>query len=225
MFQGSFGIRQPLVGFLELAQKDKVVAPRQLCNSLLHNCFVGPGLRERSHVLQVSFGESPHVPEGLPSKSWPTVRQRCDIEVRPAAYRSDLVRDRTPCGTGGSRWAVRETGLTCWYARFCRIAFHANDSNFPLGPSSGGGALVDQLRQRFGYAMAFETSPSSERDDGEQRRLSWQHQPRNRENRRPLAPQPSETRSLPHSRPQLVPICSTPATKSACRGSSRGLRQ
>ena len=40
------------------------MAPRNLCNRLLHSCFIGPGLRERAHVFQASRREALHVGEG-----------------------------------------------------------------------------------------------------------------------------------------------------------------
>ena len=38
--------------------------PRQLCSKLLHNCPVGPGFGEGSHVFEVAGGEAGHLREG-----------------------------------------------------------------------------------------------------------------------------------------------------------------
>ena len=42
------------------------MAPRDLCNDLLHNFLVWPGLREAPHVLEVAAGEALAVGELLP---------------------------------------------------------------------------------------------------------------------------------------------------------------
>jgi hypothetical protein len=36
-----------------------------LCSNLLHKCFVGPSVRERPHVLEVSWREAFHFRKGL----------------------------------------------------------------------------------------------------------------------------------------------------------------
>lgn len=40
----------------KLIQEDHSVSPRNLCNSLLHKCFVRIGLREFCHVFEIAHG-------------------------------------------------------------------------------------------------------------------------------------------------------------------------
>ena len=50
-------VPEPRLMVPQALQEHDLVAPRQLCNSLLHNCRVRPGRRERPHVLQVAGRE------------------------------------------------------------------------------------------------------------------------------------------------------------------------
>lgn len=63
MLNGRLGVPDAVLGSLDAVQDADVVSPRNLCNKLLHNCFVRPGLAERPHVFQVARGESFHVRE------------------------------------------------------------------------------------------------------------------------------------------------------------------
>lgn len=38
--------------------------PRQLCNNLLHDCPVGPGISKGPHILEVSYGKAFAVRQG-----------------------------------------------------------------------------------------------------------------------------------------------------------------
>ena len=60
------GVPEPLLGLVDLLEEADVVAPRDLCNDLLHNFLVWPGLREAPHVLEVAAGEPLAVGELLP---------------------------------------------------------------------------------------------------------------------------------------------------------------
>ena len=48
------GVPLSLYGILEIVQNPDIVTPGDLCNKLLHNCFLGPSLGEGPHVLQIS---------------------------------------------------------------------------------------------------------------------------------------------------------------------------
>lgn len=50
-------------GGFDAIQETDVVTPRNLCNKLLHNCFIRPGFAERAHVFQVPRRESFHIRE------------------------------------------------------------------------------------------------------------------------------------------------------------------
>ena len=50
-----------LIAIVELVQKCHDVGPRQLCNGLLHKIGLRPRQRERTHVLQVTWGKSTHI--------------------------------------------------------------------------------------------------------------------------------------------------------------------
>ena len=41
------------------------MAPRNLCNSLLHKFFLGPSLGESSHVLEIAGRKALHLREGF----------------------------------------------------------------------------------------------------------------------------------------------------------------
>ena len=60
MLNGRFGVPDAVLGSLDQIEDADVMAPRNLCNKLLHNCFIRPGLTERTHVFQISRGESSH---------------------------------------------------------------------------------------------------------------------------------------------------------------------
>jgi hypothetical protein len=59
---GPIGIPEPYLSVVELLDKRDLMPPGQLCKAPLHNLGVGPGLRERSHVLEVARGH-PHIRE------------------------------------------------------------------------------------------------------------------------------------------------------------------
>jgi len=63
VLNGRFGVPDTVFGSLDAIQDADIVAPRNLCNKLLHNCFIRPGLAERSHVFQISRREALHVGE------------------------------------------------------------------------------------------------------------------------------------------------------------------
>lgn len=51
---GLADIEKPFRRVLQGIENFEVMAPRDLCNRLLHNLPVGPGLRELPHVFEVS---------------------------------------------------------------------------------------------------------------------------------------------------------------------------
>jgi len=57
IFQGLLGVKQAVGRVFEFGQKDQVVPPGQLCNSLLHNWEVGPSLGKGAHVHEIGTGE------------------------------------------------------------------------------------------------------------------------------------------------------------------------
>ena len=63
VLNGRFGVPDAVLGPGEFFEDREIVIPGELCKHRLHNCFIGPGLRERPHVLQISRGESFHVRE------------------------------------------------------------------------------------------------------------------------------------------------------------------
>lgn len=54
VLQGRGGVPEALLLVLEPFQQDDVVAPWQLCNRQLHDCRLGPRLRQGAHVLEVA---------------------------------------------------------------------------------------------------------------------------------------------------------------------------
>ena len=48
---------------LEPGEENDVVAPRQLSNSLLDDCGIGPGIGEGAHVEQIGAGKTFHLRE------------------------------------------------------------------------------------------------------------------------------------------------------------------
>lgn len=50
-------VPEPLRFVGDAVEKQNVLAPRQLCNNLLHNCGISPFLGEFPHIFQISRGE------------------------------------------------------------------------------------------------------------------------------------------------------------------------
>jgi len=61
VLKGGVNVSLALDGILHVVENAEVMAPWNLCNKLLHNCLVRPGLGERPHVLQIAGREASHL--------------------------------------------------------------------------------------------------------------------------------------------------------------------
>jgi len=52
--EGLFDVPEAFRRVVEEIKEAEVVAPRQLCNRVLHNCRVGPGFGEGAHVFEIA---------------------------------------------------------------------------------------------------------------------------------------------------------------------------
>jgi len=64
MLNGGLGVPDAILARGKFFQDREIVIPGDLRKHRLHNCFIGPGFRERTHLFQISRGESFHVGEG-----------------------------------------------------------------------------------------------------------------------------------------------------------------
>ncbi len=55
------GIPKPYMRIAEFIPQCQIAAPGQLCNALLHNCPIRPGVGKLPHVLEVAWREPAHV--------------------------------------------------------------------------------------------------------------------------------------------------------------------
>lgn len=63
MLDGGRDIPIACGGVVELVEKDQDVAPRQLCNRLLHNWLARPGKGKGPHVLQIPVRQASQLGE------------------------------------------------------------------------------------------------------------------------------------------------------------------
>jgi hypothetical protein len=96
----------------------KVMAPRNLSNKLLDNCFLGPSLSEGPHVKQVGPGEALHVRELAVQVRSQTLDRPCAPAGAVLAY-SDFAADaRRESAASGPAESLRSRRGTDWASVF-----------------------------------------------------------------------------------------------------------